>query len=332
MSNQIKKNYYKQVIQIAFLKMLAAVLLMQIQFGELSAQKEFEKSVKFETLNFESYFRNNGHLGESPAGVTGISWPRGEFSRPLVYDHGFWVIGFQNDTLVGAVPFWDANYSPGPMIDGQAAVIVAPQDSNLYRSYLLTDSSGPGDPDFDEWPAQWGAPTNPDGTPGLLGDVMLWTVYNDAHPDVHGFIETWTDSTPYNTNVEVRETVWGYNDEGLLGDILFFKWQVFNKGNSTLDSVVFSHWNDFDLQHLLVNSPNFNLDRNFGLLYYDDSDPLTPQAAVAASYLLLQGPIVPSSGDTAIAFGSEILGFRNLQTTAYWWIVDDSAIPSVIGG
>ena len=74
MSDQIKKKCYKRVILTIFLKMLVAILLMQVQIGDLFPQKEFEKSVKFETLNFESYFRNNGHLGERPAGVHSAVW------------------------------------------------------------------------------------------------------------------------------------------------------------------------------------------------------------------------------------------------------------------
>ena len=83
-------------------------------------------------------------------GTTGITWLNG--NHDIIFTHGIWLTGMIGDTLIGTTSGWGLDYSPGPIIDGQAAMIVQPEDSNTYRIYHIDQNSGPGDSDYDEWP------------------------------------------------------------------------------------------------------------------------------------------------------------------------------------
>lgn len=290
----------------------------------LHAQPNPESFVKyrhFDTYSFRVSLSNDGRLD---AGAYGISFRKTD-SYFRVWDHGFVLLGYQDGQLVGTAPLWSPNYTPGPMIDGQAAIQIAPEDSSRYRTYLLTADSQPGDPDYDEWPQEWGAPVTESGAPKVFGDVTAWTVYNDAFPGLHSEIEETTGQLT-NTYIEIRETVWGYDRPGLLGQTVFFKWQLYNKG-AQLDSVVVGIWNDIDFHN---DYPYFDTEHGIGYMFSPSEQPGQP--AVAASYALLQGPLVPASDQRGFAFDRHWQGLKNLPTTACWAILDDSYPATYMGG
>jgi hypothetical protein len=62
-------------------------------------------------------------------------------------------------------------------------LFAAPADSGWYRLYRITRGDGPGaNPDYAEWPAEWGAPIDHQENPRLYGDQTLWTVFNNLDP------------------------------------------------------------------------------------------------------------------------------------------------------
>ncbi|RPH89101.1 MAG: T9SS C-terminal target domain-containing protein, partial [Calditrichaeota bacterium] len=268
-------------------------------------------------------------LGRHDQTMPGIMWPKTKENSPLVFQHGVWLIGFRDGKLIGTAPMWDVNYTPGPIIDQTAAVVVDPADSARYRTYIVTRASTPADADWKEWPVSWGAPVAEDGSPKLAGDVNCWTVYNDAHPQVHGQIERASDSAD-NTMIEIRESIWGYNQPGLSGDILFFKWQIFNQSDRQLDSLVFCHWNDIDLSSF-GDQAAFDAMHGYGYVYSPRAGEVSTFSR-AASFVLLQGPIIPQRGGSAFAFGREIEDYNHLPVTAFWGITDDSVPPHFYGG
>ena len=295
---------------------------------------DYIDTTHFAVGNIYSEFTNDGRLGFSFTNNAGTFWPNA--TEEIVFEHGFWLIGktnenTENETLVGAVPEFDANYTPGPMINGEAAVLATPDDFEAYRTYVIDGNSGPGDEDYDNWPSEWGPPIHSDGTPKLMGDKMAWTIYNDAHPDVHGWLETNDGGDENNTFLEVRETVWGFNDGEYESDALFYKYQVFNKGADTLTNLTISHWNDIDIMSLTWNDWGFNEDHNFGFVYYNN-DSANVNLPKAVSYFLIQGPMIPEIGATAHAFGATFENRTNLNTTAFWGIGDDACSPQNYGG
>jgi hypothetical protein len=256
-------------------------------------------------------------------GDIGISWLNG--NHDIVFTHGIWLSGMIGDTLIGTTSSWGLDYSPGPIIDGQAAMIVQPENSNSYRIYHIDQNSGPGNPDYDEWPVQWGAPDNPDGSPKVYGDQTAYMVYNDAHPsdDLRGFPQS--DPTP----IEIHETVWDHStdnsneNEAELENVIFFRYQLYNRGNNDINDAALALWTDIDLYWASDNWGGYNANGNYVYNYFwaDDEEGYLPRAC---TYVLLQGPLVSDNGETGIAFGKEFADKSNLNTTAGWYIVDDS--------
>jgi len=301
------------------------LLLLSVVKGQ-EPNDQFVKSRQFETNALHITMTNDGRLWAPKLSYNGIHF-RDNTPYLSVFDHGLVILGYRDGQLVGTAPFWSVNYTPGPIIQGRAAFIAAPQDSSKYRTYIITKNSKPGDKDYDEWPVQWGAPVTPDGNPKLHGDVTAWTVYNDAHPEVHSFIEMDAEELT-NTDVEIHETIWGYDRANLLGQSLFFKWQIYNKGSTTLDSLIVAHWNDIDL-FASQDYPYFSREHGFGYIF--SPAKVVGHIASAAAYILLQGPLKKSVGGEGYAFEHIWEDHCNLPVTAFWGILDDSYTRKNIG-
>jgi len=291
--------------------------------------EDFIHTRSFETDKYYCEFTNDGRLNY----YVGIQWPKGISSfHEVVFEHGFWLFAYRNDTLIASTPFFRPLYTPGPIIDGQAGILAMSDDRYRFRSFIVDHNSGPGDPDYDEWPVQWGAPVNDDGTPKLMGDITMYTVYNDAYPYM---LDGFTREARKNTFFEIHETIWGYNRSGTLGDALFFKWQIYNRGKTKLDSVVICHWNDIDIGSANGNLQAFDVAENFGYAYDNgtqNSDGSVEIPPIAASYFLLQGPVVDQNGSYGYNFGERLVNKTNLKTTAFWAILDDAVSHEYIGG
>ncbi|RPI01920.1 MAG: hypothetical protein EHM72_05415, partial [Calditrichaeota bacterium] len=107
----------------------------------LMADDEFFSSRFFETYAITGYLTNDVRLGRHDQTMPCIMWPKTKKNSPLVFQHGVWLIGFRDGKLIGTAPMWDVNYTPGPIIDQTAAVIVNPADSARYRTYIVTRAS-----------------------------------------------------------------------------------------------------------------------------------------------------------------------------------------------
>lgn len=70
------------------------------------------------------------------------------------------------------------NYSPGPIIQNQAAMLINPEDSLRYRVYKISKGDDQTNPDYAEWPTDFGAPIYENGNPLIKGDQTLWTLFN----------------------------------------------------------------------------------------------------------------------------------------------------------
>ncbi len=173
-----------------------------------------------------------------------------------LYASGLWIGA--KDSATGDIRIAIAEYSdeyvPGPMSNG---TFVA--DNARFKVYKLYSDSMLANPnsDWTNFPYQDGAPSkyyytaydaggDPTDSvigPDMIGDQMLWAVYNDANPAQHTNDAGETDPL----GIEVRQTTFAFDREGSLGNIIAFKLQIFNKGNNTLDSCFFSLWADPDL-------------------------------------------------------------------------------------
>jgi hypothetical protein len=206
----------------------------------------------------------------------GLFYPKGT-SRTVVYESGLWLGARVLGETRATISEYSQEYSPGPMVGGTYS---DPNDP-VHRVYKVARFTGDpadtahvertaaelaADPTLDplvhdSWSeymggaAPFGAPWKlyalPDGAggtvevpgPDVLGDQMLWCVYNDADPSRH--VNLAGRSAPL--GVEVQQTTFGYSAAGPLGNVVFLHFHITNKGGQALDSLIASLWSDPDV-------------------------------------------------------------------------------------
>ena len=163
--------------------------------------------------------------------------------------------------------------------------------------------------DFMNWPVHDGAPwkdANGDGVyspadgdhPDILGDVFHWYVMNDGNAATH--TPLW--GTPP-MNVDIQTSLFGFDQAGPMGNILFVRWVMVNKGSDELDSVFVSMWHDDDVGDATDDLVGCDVGLSVGYTYNDaDGDNTYGVEVPAAGADFFQGPLVNSVGDTATIF------------------------------
>lgn len=177
--------------------------------------------------------------------------------------------------------------------------------------------------DYNEWPVEDGAPyvdVDGDGlpsagdTPYFIGDEVLWYVANDLDPNRATFT--------YGTlpmGLEFQTTIFGFQRTGPLGDMVFKKYRIVNKGTTTIRDMILGYWSDTDMGD--ANDDYTGCDTALSLGYTwnasnNDGTYGTPPPAVG--YDFFQGPVVPAGAlDSAKFDGKWIKGKRNLPMTAF---------------
>jgi YVTN family beta-propeller protein len=214
----------------------------------------------FDANNISMYARRDGENARGPDQNAGFEWPQGS-SKYAIYSTGLW-LGAQvaGETRVAVIQY-NSEFNPGPIIGGVAA---DPNNSD-YRMYKIFSTSGPGDPDYDEWPGDLGAPLNANGTPKLLGDQTLFAVYNDYEPSGHYIFGTQP------LGAEVREIIYGSADIGVMNDAVFLRYKIINKSAVTWENAYISLWADADLGEYRDDVVGVDTARNMGYIYNGDN-------------------------------------------------------------
>ncbi len=182
--------------------------------------------------------------------------------------------------------------------------------------------------DWENWPAELGAPyedvdsngeydpqTDIAGIPGA--GQTLWLVVNDLDEDA----TTGMYGSPP-IGLEIQITWWGYRDYGgPLGQTIFQRYRIINKSGFQIDSMFVCKWADLDVGNYIDDLAGCDSILNIAYCYnsYLDDDEfsefgLTPPAI---GNILLQGPTVPSPGDTAIVNMQKLPDFKNLPMTSF---------------
>ncbi|MCL5028258.1 MAG: hypothetical protein M1480_04455 [Bacteroidetes bacterium] len=195
--------------------------------------------------------------------------------------------------------------------------------------------------DWTNWPAagtanDLGAPftdKNHDGKyepgidiPGVPGaDQTVFYVAND----MDGSKTTYLYGTQP-LGLEMRVTIWGYAQQGALGDMYFKKYTLINKGaqKNTIDSMFVSWWCDIDLGD--ATDDLMGCDTTLSLVYAYNGKPsdavYAPLPPPADGADFFQGPVVPGAPtDSAIFNGQTVYGKRNLPMTAAYAFINGSS-------
>jgi hypothetical protein len=287
---------------------------------------------------------NNGMGSHDPrTDASGFYWPGGpEATIAAIFSDGLiWGAKVGREIRVNGGTYRYGLQAGKILPDGTADDPSNPR----YRIYKIRKGweSLPAGPtrdayekDYNEWPMEDGAPyEDVDGngayTPGVdvpkfEGDMVLWCVSNDLDASR----STYTYGT-LPMGLEQQMTVFGFNRTGDLGDMVFKKYTIINKGDLTLKDMYFGYWSDTDLgdanddytgaDTVLSLGYTYNGDNN-DALYYGPNPP-------AVGYDFFQGPIVPAlPTDSAKFLGKWKKGYRNLPMTAFTFFINSNATYS----
>ncbi|MDZ7766080.1 MAG: hypothetical protein U5K00_16950 [Melioribacteraceae bacterium] len=243
-----------------------------------------------------------------------------------------WLTGKVGDSVKSAIREWWYQYSPGPIINGQPALVSNPEDSSKYRVYKITQNDNESNPDYAEWPVEFGAPVNNEGNPRLYGNQMLWSSYNlldTSYVPTHKYVSNDEERLNYVFPVEVRETVYAHatttdKDDDLLSNIVFIEYEFINKGDVQIDSAYWGFWTDIDFHDAFDNNPLIDTTKQLGLCYSYENHTYSDSASPAVGYSLLYGPQVEAANSTAVYKGKVVEGKKNLKLNTFHPITDDS--------
>ena len=263
-----------------------------------------------------------------------ISLPLGTYNQ-IIYDQGPWFIGKINGEPILSIIQWIKgwNYSPGPIIQNTAAMLIHPEDSLRYRVYKISKGDDQTNPDYAEWPTDFGAPLDQNGNPLLKGDQTLWTVFNSLDSTA---INTGAWRSPLKTApIEIHETIFSrYGNENdftdIFSNVVFMEYEFINKSSFAVDSAYIGFWSDIDFDALNDN-PAIDTTRQLGYCWSEEDTTFYGSIPPATGYSMLYGPIVQDPNSNAIFKGKVINGFKNLKLNAFRGIADDSHIDSLTG-
>lgn len=321
---------------------LATFLTVAFLFAAERANDSDQNSLKkpqtvdqqlIDVNTISAWLTNKGSFFRNPfTGNAGFEYPINS-DIYSIYASGLWIGGKVNNEVRVAIAEYSYEYNPGTM--NEDGTWNDPEDSR-YRVYKVTRddylaatdgdaTTVPGE-DWINWPAQDGAPTtewvDQDGNtqiiPKMLGDQLLWTVYNDADPDVHINM----GSGPL--GVEIQQMVWGYNKPGAMGNTVFVKFTLLNKSGKDIEDCYVSVWSDPDLGDSGDDFVGCDTTLNLGLCYNSsNNDGEYGPAPPAIGYDFFQGPIIPSTGDTAIFNFGKRADYKNLAMSSFVYYNND---------
>ncbi len=296
-------------LTVAFVLLLIASLAFAvegIQSGSILSKSLIKGHCKYIDVNqIRSSVMNDGTFTRHPiTGNADMVWPKGT-GKYICYAAGIWIAGLVDGVIRTACSDYNVEFQPGIILaDG------SPDDpaKDEYRVYKVHKDYADGTPagdvlDIDSWSTwqsfaeQQGAPPVSDGSGNWIGygDEMLYAVMNDLDQNMH--------SICYCTQpigIEFHLLVFAFDRAGALGNAMFIKYTLINKGEGDVMDCYIGSWSDVD-----------NGDSNDDLIGYDiktgmsycyggkPSDATYGNRPPALGWDFFQGPIVDSPGDTA---------------------------------
>ncbi|HET7497210.1 MAG TPA: PKD domain-containing protein, partial [Candidatus Eisenbacteria bacterium] len=182
-----------------------------------------EVTAVLDANRLQAIVTNRGITSDWLKNGPGLFYPRGS-GIPVGKSAGLLLAGVVDGQVLVARPGECCDYHPGPVENG-----VAPIFRPEFKNYTIREGSTT-DYDWRHWPTDLGAPTDAAGSPLLLGDETVWSVYNDA-------AAPW-EPAPYSSRaglgVEVRQTSWSLPDPGAAGSTVYQWFRIRNAGTSAI--------------------------------------------------------------------------------------------------
>lgn len=280
--------------------------------------------------NILMFVTNHGNFARDLSGVFGYDYgtfypyntvadiQSGVSNNSIIYASGLWIGAIDSATGEKRVAIAEYNdeYVPGPMKDGTFQ-----PDTSAFRVYKLYSDSLADNPNIDylEWPIDEGAPykvVGNDTVPDMMGTQMLWAVFNDADPDQHSN----GAGTTAPLGIEVRQTTFAYDRTDPLGDVIFMRLGIYNKGDNTLKDCYFSLWSDADLGQFTDDLVGCDTILSIGYCYNgDNNDNQFGSSPPCVGYDFFQGPLIYTGNldDTARMWGQKWPEYVNMGMTSF---------------
>ncbi len=163
--------------------------------------------------------------------------------------------------------------------------------------------------DWADWPYDLGAPYHDENgngifepnlgeAPGLAGaDQMIWFVCNDLDSRLTSLL-----FGSVSMGIEMQVTIWAYRDS-LLQDVVFRRYRLINKSGFSMEDMYIGLWNDSDIGAFTNDFAGCDSNLSVSYSYNSSATDLAFNVfdlpSPAAGFALLQGPIIPSDGDSA---------------------------------
>jgi NHL repeat len=229
----------------------------------------------------------------------GLEFPKGS-GKTMVFASGLWLGALvAGETRVSMIEYTD-EFQPGAIVNGVADDPNRPE-YHVFRLERHYDSAAVRDSallDYNSGAVPHGAPPVtllPSGDLDILGDEMLWHVYNDANPVNH----TNQAGSTAPLGVEIQQTAYAFDRAGALGNTVFLKFKITNKGGNVLAPLVAGLWSDPDLGGFTDDLVGSDPSRGLGYCYnatnndavYGSSPP-----AIGCDLLAVTGGSGPPAG------------------------------------
>ncbi len=233
--------------------------------------------VSFDINNISMWICRNGNFATkgSSSSSPGLEWPKGS-GKNAVYTSGIWIGAEVEGSVRTATSFYRSEFAPGP--------IASDPNDLRYRVYKIQNGDNAGNnPDYADWPATLGAPVNTDGSPQIIGEQTLFSVYNDLDEANH-----FLGSQPL--GAEVQQTVFGFNQSGTLSNTVFLRFKIINKSSNTWNNTYISLWSDPDLGNPSDDLIGIDTTKNLGFVYNgSNEDQIYGTSPPSAGYQILKG-------------------------------------------
>jgi hypothetical protein len=314
------------------------IRLTTVDQPELTSENEdpfsilYNNAYDFIAVNqIKMWFSNNGDGSHNPyTDNAGFYWPGGaDATTSAVFEDGLVFSGLiHGNYYAGGNTHFQGLQAGNILKDGSAGN----PDSLIYKVWKIRrdwDVFPPGpekdrlEHDYHNWPVQIGAPwidNNGDGVydpeidqPKLYGDETNWMIMNDLDSSrTESF-----GSDP--TGLEIHSTVYGYDRQDLLADVIFKSYKVINKGQKFIEDLALGYWSDADLGSAADDFVGCDTLLDLQYVYNaKNEDELYGSPAPAVGYILLQGPIEEGSAEDSAWTGENwVTGYKNLPMTSF---------------
>ena len=288
-----------------------------------------KRAAKYIDVNqIRSVVMNNGTFTRSPiSGNSDMEWPKGS-GKMICFNAGIWIAGKVNDIIRTACSDYNVEFQPGNILEDGTATDPSKEEYRVYKvhkDYPNGDAdvpAGVGALELDTW-ADWETFAEQQGAPPVqdengdwigFGDEMLYAVMNDLDVNLHNGC--------YNTlpiGIELHLLVFAFDRSGALGNTIFIKYTVINKGEDDLQEAYIGSWADVDNGD--ANDDLIGYDLDLGMSYCYGGKPIDAtygSRPPALGWDFFRGPIVDSPGDVAVLpDGTEFPDKKILGATSF---------------